>query len=156
MTITASERGVRAVEAAAEGLDRLRRALRDAPLGAAFEAAVDTILRCEGRVIVVGVGKSGHVGAKLAATLSSTGTPAHFVHPTEASHGDLGMIRPDDVVLAASWSGETRELHDIVAYTRRFRVPLIAATGGGDSMLARAADVEIGRASCRERVSFTV
>ena len=87
------------------------------------------------------MGKSGHIGAKIAATLASTGTPAFFVHPAEASHGDLGMITPDDVVLALSWSGETAELRSIVFYSRRFRVPFIAVTSRADSTLARSADV---------------
>ena len=81
-----------------------------------------------GRVIVSGMGKSGHVGRKLTATLASTGTPAHFVHPAEASHGDLGMVQPEDVVIALSWSGEAVELAALVGYTRRFRVGLIAIT----------------------------
>lgn len=132
---------LRTLDSAAEGLGLLRTALGETPLGPATEAAIACILSRKGRLIVTGVGKSGHVGAKLAATLASTGTPAFFVHPTEASHGDLGMIGRDDTVLALSWSGETRELSDIVAYTRRFRIPLLAITGGAGSMLARAADV---------------
>jgi arabinose-5-phosphate isomerase len=134
---------LRTLGSAAEGLAQVRAALDGGPLGAAFARAVALVLGVSGRLIVTGVGKSGHVGAKIAATLASTGTPAHFVHPTEASHGDLGMIRPQDAILALSWSGETRELGDIVAYSRRFRVPLIAVTGGADSMLARAADVAL-------------
>jgi arabinose-5-phosphate isomerase len=87
------------------------------------------------------VGKSGHIGAKIAATLASTGTPAFFVHPAEANHGDLGMIDRDDAILAMSWSGETSELKGIVAYSRRFSIPLIAITSGESSALARAADI---------------
>ncbi len=94
-------------------------------------------------MIVTGVGKSGHVARKIAATLASTGKPAHFVHPSDASHGDLGMVRPEDAVLALSWSGETAELADLVAYTRRFGVPLIASTARAESTLARAADVAL-------------
>jgi arabinose-5-phosphate isomerase len=94
----------------------------------------------KGRVIVSGIGKSGHVGQKIAATFASTGTPAFFVHPSEASHGDLGMIRPDDVVLAISWSGETVELKNIITYSRRFAVPLISITSRGDSALGKASD----------------
>jgi arabinose-5-phosphate isomerase len=135
--------GARTLASAADGLARLRAALDGGPLRDSFAAAVALILKAPGRVIVTGVGKSGHVGAKLAATLASTGTPAHFVHPTEASHGDLGMIRREDAILALSWSGETRELGDIVAHSRRFAVPLMALTGGADSMLARAADVAL-------------
>ena len=132
---------LRTLDSAAGGLAQLRDALADGALGIAAEAAIACLLDVDGRLIVTGVGKSGHVGAKLAATLASTGTPAFFVHPTEASHGDLGMIGRDDAVLALSWSGETRELGDVVSYTRRFRIPLLAITGGADSMLARAADV---------------
>jgi len=106
------------------GLDTLHGALADG-LGQPFAAAVAMILGASGRVVVSGMGKSGHVGRKLAATLASTGTPAHFVHPAEASHGDLGMVRPEDVVIALSWSGETAELAALVGYTRRFRVGLI-------------------------------
>ena len=134
---------LRTLGSAVEGLAQVRAALDGDPLGAAFSRAVALVLGISGRLIVTGVGKSGHVGAKIAATLASTGTPAHFVHPTEASHGDLGMIRPEDAILGLSWSGETRELGDIVAYSRRFRVPLVAITGGADSMLARAADVAL-------------
>jgi arabinose-5-phosphate isomerase len=99
------------------------------------------ISKIEGRLIVTGVGKSGHIGSKIAATLASTGTPAFFVHPAEANHGDLGMIARDDAIIAMSWSGESRELMGIVAYSRRFSIPLIAITAGETSALARAADV---------------
>ncbi|TIT76498.1 MAG: KpsF/GutQ family sugar-phosphate isomerase [Mesorhizobium sp.] len=102
---------------------------------------MDLISRIEGRVIVTGVGKSGHIGSKIAATLASTGTPAFFVHPAEANHGDLGMIARDDAIIAMSWSGESKELMGIVAYSRRFSIPLIAITSGESSALARAADV---------------
>src|SRR5690606_39930873 len=95
------------------------------------------------RVIITGVGKSGHIGSKIASTMASTGTPAFFVHPAEANHGDLGMIAADDVIVALSWSGETAELKGIVAYATRFAVPLIAVTSGVKSALARAADVVI-------------
>ena len=140
-----------AVEAAAASvartLDIERRGLeaaRDAlgqGLAEAFARAAALIDRAGGDVIVTGMGKSGHVGCKVAATLASTGTYSHFVHPAEASHGDLGMIRDHDVVLAISWSGETPELSDIIAHTRRFRIPLIAVTSRPDSALGRAADV---------------
>ena len=112
-------------------------------MGAAFEAACALIERADGRVIVTGMGKSGHVGSKIAATLASTGTPAFFVHPAEASHGDLGMITSQDVVLALSWSGETAELKNIVFYSRRFRVPFITITSRAGSTLARTADVAL-------------
>ena len=110
-------------------------------LATRFSAAVELIGAASGRVIVTGIGKSGHVARKLAATFASTGTPAHFVHPSEASHGDLGMIRAGDVILALSWSGETAELADIVTYSRRFGVALVAISGHGDSHLCRMADI---------------
>lgn len=122
------------------GIAALDGAMADG-LGAPFERAARVIAGASGRVIVTGMGKSGHVGQKIAATLSSTGTPAYFVHPSEASHGDLGMIRADDVILAFSWSGETVELYNIIAYSQRFSVPLIAVTSQSQSTLARAADV---------------
>jgi arabinose-5-phosphate isomerase len=122
------------------GLEALQEALEEG-LGEAFVAAADLIERSGGNVIVTGMGKSGLIGRKIASTLASTGTPSHFVHAAEASHGDLGMIRANDVVLALSWSGETPELSDVVAYTRRFGVKLIAVTSSADSALGRAADV---------------
>jgi len=106
-----------------------------------FDAAVDLILAARGRIIVSGMGKSGHVARKIAATFASTGTPSHFVHPAEASHGDLGMIRQEDVILALSWSGETAELADIITYARRFSIPLVAITSSRESALGRQADV---------------
>lgn len=112
-------------------------------LGGEFARCVDIMLATEGRVICVGVGKSGHVARKIAATLSSTGAPALFIHPTEASHGDLGAIRSGDSILALSRSGETSELSDIVHYARRFAVPLIAMTANAGSTLARAADLAL-------------
>ena len=108
-----------------------------------FVRACQTLLKCRGRVVVMGMGKSGHIGGKLAATLASTGTPAFFVHPGEASHGDLGMILRQDVVLALSYSGETHELLAIVPLIKRLGVPLIALTGRPKSTLAKAADVHI-------------
>lgn len=124
------------------GLDTLHAALANG-LGQPFAEAVSLIRAATGRVIVSGMGKSGHVGRKLAATLASTGTAAHFVHPAEASHGDLGMVRPDDVVIALSWSGETAELAALVGYTRRFRVGLIAFTSNPESTLGKEADVAL-------------
>ncbi len=112
-----------------------------ASLDRRFTDAVDRLALCTGRVVVSGMGKSGHVGRKVAATFASTGTPALFVHPAEASHGDLGMVVPGDAVLALSNSGETAELADIVAHARRFGLPLIAITGRPASALARAADI---------------
>ena len=110
-------------------------------LGTDFTRAVGLVLGCRGRVVVMGMGKSGHVGRKIAATLASTGTPAMFVHPAEASHGDLGMVTADDVVLAISNSGESDELNVILPVLKRQRTPLIAMTGRGASTLARHADV---------------
>ncbi len=112
-------------------------------LGDSFIKAAQTILACKGRVIVTGMGKSGHVARKIAATLASTGTPAHYVHPGEASHGDLGMIVGDDVVIALSNSGETAELADMIAYTRRFGIPLIAMTRHETSSLGDASDITL-------------
>ncbi|MET0532316.1 MAG: KpsF/GutQ family sugar-phosphate isomerase [Microvirga sp.] len=110
-------------------------------LGGPFTAAIEQIAAAKGRVIVTGMGKSGHVSRKIVATLASTGTPAHYVHPAEASHGDLGMVQAEDVILALSWSGETTELADIIGYAKRFRVPLIALTSNADSTLGQAADI---------------
>jgi len=112
-------------------------------LGESFVKATQTVLDCKGRVIVTGVGKSGHIARKIAATLASTGTPAHFVHSGEASHGDLGMILPEDVVLALSNSGEVSELTDLIHYTRRFAIPLIAITSRAQSALGSAADITL-------------
>jgi arabinose-5-phosphate isomerase len=119
-------------------------------MGAPFAKAVAALAGCQSRVIVTGIGKSGHVGQKIAATFASTGTPAFFVHPSEASHGDLGMIRRDDAVLAISWSGETVELKNIVTYSRRFTVPLIAMTSRAESALGRAADVVLELPKAKE------
>lgn len=108
-----------------------------------FIDTLHTIAGLKGRLIVSGMGKSGHIARKMAATFASTGTPAHFVHPSEASHGDLGMITADDGVLLLSNSGETAELHDIITYTRRFSIPLIALVRRKGSMLVEAADIAI-------------
>ena len=108
-----------------------------------FADAVELILRIRGRVICSGMGKSGHVARKIAATLASTGTPAFFVHPAEASHGDLGMITEDDVALVLSNSGETKELADVVAHCKRFRIPLIGVASRANSTLLRASDVAL-------------
>jgi arabinose-5-phosphate isomerase len=112
-------------------------------VGDSFAAAVEMILSSKGRVIVCGMGKSGHIARKIASTLASTGTPAQFVHPAEASHGDLGMVTGGDVVLLLSNSGETPELADIVAHTRRFDIPLIGVAGRDGSTLLRQSDVAI-------------
>ena len=118
---------LRTLEAGAGGVAAMVAAMQDG-LGQPFCAAIELIRAARGRVVVSGMGKSGHVGRKIAATLASTGTPALFVHPAEASHGDLGMITPDDVIMALSWSGETAELKNLIDYSRRFRIGLIAVT----------------------------
>lgn len=112
-------------------------------LGDRHVRAVELLYHAQGRIVVSGVGKSGHIGCKIAATLASTGTPAQFVHPTEASHGDLGMVTPDDCCLVISNSGETKELVDIVTYCGRFSIPLIAITGGAGSTLDIHSDVTL-------------
>jgi arabinose-5-phosphate isomerase len=112
----------------------------------AFAAAVQATLSCRGRVVVMGMGKSGHIGRKIAATLASTGTPAHFVHPAEASHGDLGMVQPGDVALVLSNSGESDEIAAILPALRRIGVTLVAMTGRADSTLARHADIVLSSA----------
>lgn len=129
-------RQVVAVEKA--GLDKLSQYI-----GQDFVAAVERILACEGHVIVIGMGKSGHIGNKISATLASTGTPAFSVHPGEASHGDLGMITPKDIVIMVSNSGETKEVLTILPVIKRMGVPLIAITGREHSTLAQAADVHL-------------
>ena len=112
-------------------------------LNGGFCEAINLLLETKGRVIVSGMGKSGHVARKVAATFASTGTPAHFVHPAEASHGDLGMMTKGDVVLLLSNSGETPELADVIAHTRRFGIPLIGVAGQADSTLLKEADIAI-------------
>ena len=126
----------RVIRAEAEALSVLANSLDER-----FRAAIDLIMGCRGRVIVSGIGKSGHIANKIAATLASTGTPAQFVHPAEASHGDLGMITADDVVLAISNSGEAPELANLLVYSRRFAIPLIGLTSREDSALGRQSDV---------------
>ncbi|MGO4664676.1 KpsF/GutQ family sugar-phosphate isomerase [Bosea sp. 2RAB26] len=142
MTADIRASALRTIATERTGLDTLHTALANG-LGEPFAAAVELIRAAAGRVVVTGMGKSGHVGRKLAATLASTGTPALFVHPAEASHGDLGMVQPEDVVIALSWSGEAAELSAIVAYTRRFRVGLIALTANAESALGREADIAL-------------
>ena len=141
--------GLRTLEAEAGGLTALGAAMRDG-LGAAFVAAAALIKAARGRVIVTGMGKSGHVGNKIAATLSSTGTPAFFVHPAEASHGDLGMITPDDVIVALSWSGEQPEMKNLVNYSARFAIPMIAITSNANSSLGQAARIVLELPKARE------
>ena len=152
-TIIAS--ALRTLETEGAGVDALVAALRGT-LGAGFIAAVELIRAAQtgngqgGRVIVTGMGKSGHVARKIASTLASTGTPALYVHPGEASHGDLGMIAGNDVIIALSWSGETAELKDLTDYSRRFRIGLIAMTANAASTLAKAAEVTLLLPQARE------
>lgn len=133
------------LELEAKGITALANAL-DGELGKEFVKAVEAISKAQqnnGRVIISGMGKSGHIGQKVAATLASTGTPAFFVHPSEAGHGDLGMITANDAVIGFSWSGETVELSALINYTRRFNVSLISVTSKADSALALASDVKL-------------
>lgn len=139
---TSLQTGIRGVEAVLSALE--------GPLSQAIADAISIMLGIKGRVIVTGMGKSGHVAGKLAATFASTGTPSFFVHPAEASHGDLGMITEHDAVLALSWSGETPELSNLIQYSRRYNVPLIAITCGADSALARASDVVLALPKIKE------
>jgi arabinose-5-phosphate isomerase len=143
MPDTPQDNDTLALAAGKSVLETEARALTEmaAALGGSFAQAVDAIIRVEGRLIVAGIGKSGHVGRKMAATFASTGTPAVFVHAAEASHGDLGMITGADCCILLSNSGETRELGDLISYTRRFAIPLIAITRNPDSTLGRRADV---------------
>jgi arabinose-5-phosphate isomerase len=129
---------LRTLEVGTGGIAAIAAALQG-PLGAAFARTVDLIRQAKGRVIVTGLGKSGHVARKIAATLASTGTPAFFVHAAEASHGDLGMITPDDVIVAVSWSGEQPEMKNLVNYSARFAIPMIAVTSNAESSLGQAA-----------------
>lgn len=137
--------GRRVLTTEAEGLTAQAEAL-----GPAFAEAVDALFAAKGRIICSGVGKSGHVARKIAATFASTGSAAMFVHAAEASHGDLGAIGQDDVVLALSKTGETRELADLIAYTRRFGIPLIAMTAAPESALGRASDIVLALADAPE------
>jgi arabinose-5-phosphate isomerase len=140
---------LRTFEAGSGGIAALASAMQNG-LGRPFVAAIELIRAASGRVVVSGMGKSGHVGHKIAATLASTGTPSFFVHPAEASHGDLGMITADDVIMALSWSGETAELKNLIDYSRRFRIGLIAVTAEAASTLGQAADVALALPQARE------
>ncbi len=145
----AADAARRTIDVEIAGLAALKSAIGDG-LGTPLARAVDMIYAAKGRVIVTGLGKSGHVGQKIAATMASTGTPAFFVHPSEASHGDLGMITRDDVILALSWSGETVELRNIITYSRRFGVPLISLTSREASALGAASDVVLTLPAAQE------
>src|SRR5882724_2820362 len=145
----AVQSALRTLEAGTSGIAAISTALQG-PLGAAFTATVDLIRQAKGRVIVTGLGKSGHVARKIAATLASTGTPAFFVHAAEASHGDLGMITTDDVIVALSWSGEQPEMKNLVNYSARFAIPMIAVTANVDSSLGQAARIVLELPKVRE------
>jgi arabinose-5-phosphate isomerase len=135
---SAVQSALRTLEVGTSGIAAISAALLG-PLGVAFAETVDLIRQARGRVIITGLGKSGHVARKIAATLASTGTPAFFVHAAEASHGDLGMITPDDVIVALSWSGEQPEMKNLVNYSARFAIPMIAVTSNAESSLGQAA-----------------
>jgi arabinose-5-phosphate isomerase len=145
----AVQSALRTLDAEAGGIAAISAALAG-PLGAAFAAAVDLIRQAKGRVIVTGLGKSGHVARKIAATFASTGTPAFFVHAAEASHGDLGMITQDDVIIALSWSGEQPEMKSLVNYSKRFGIPMIAVTSNAASPLGEAAQIVLELPKARE------
>ncbi len=145
----AIDSALRTLDAEAGGIAALVAALQS-DLRTPFAAAVDRIGNAKGRLIVTGLGKSGHIGRKIAATFASTGTPAFFVHAAEASHGDLGMITADDVILALSWSGEQPEMKNLVTYAKRFRIPVIAMTADRESTLSKAADVALTLPKARE------
>jgi arabinose-5-phosphate isomerase len=140
---------LRTLDAEGSGITAIAAALQS-DLGTAFAGAADLIRNAKGRLIVTGLGKSGHIGRKVAATFASTGTPAFFVHAAEAGHGDLGMITADDVIMALSWSGEQPEMKNLITYAKRFRIPLIAMTAERDSTLAKAADVALTLPRARE------
>jgi arabinose-5-phosphate isomerase len=148
-TDAAIESALRTFEAEAGGVAALAASLKS-DLGPAFIAAANLIRNATGRLIVTGLGKSGHIGRKIAATFASTGTPAFFVHAAEASHGDLGMITADDVILALSWSGEQPEMKNLITYAKRFRLALIAMTADRDSTLGKAADAPLVQPKARE------
>jgi arabinose-5-phosphate isomerase len=145
----AVQSALRTLDAEGSGITAIAAALQS-DLGAPFAAAADLIRNAKGRLIVTGLGKSGHIGRKVAATFASTGTPAFFVHAAEASHGDLGMITADDVILALSWSGEQAEMKNLITYSTRFGIPLIAMTAERDSTLSKAADVALTLPKARE------
>ena len=145
----AIESALRTLEAGVNGVGAIATALQGS-LGTAFAAVIDLIRNAKGRVIVTGLGKSGHVARKIAATLASTGTPAFFVHAAEASHGDLGMITPDDVIIALSWSGEQPEMKNLVNYSRRFAIPMVAVTSNAGSPLGEAAQIVLELPKARE------
>src|SRR5437763_8850120 len=145
----AIQSALRTLDAGVAGVSAIATALQG-PLGPAFTEAVEIIRQAKGRVIVTGLGKSGHVARKSAPTLASTGTPAFFVHAAEASHGDLGMITADDVIIALSWSGEQPEMKNLVHYSKRFAIPMIAVTSNATSPLGEAAQIVLELPKARE------
>ncbi|MGB5902622.1 MAG: KpsF/GutQ family sugar-phosphate isomerase [Xanthobacteraceae bacterium] len=145
----ALQSALRTLDTEASGVTALAAALQGG-LGAAFTRAIDLMLNAKGRVVITGLGKSGHIGRKIAATFASTGTPAFFVHAAEASHGDLGMITAEDIVLAISWSGEQPEMKNLITYAKRFRISVIAMTAESGSTLAQAADIALTLPKARE------
>jgi arabinose-5-phosphate isomerase len=145
----AVQSALRTFDAEASGVTALAAALTS-DLGPAFSRAADLIRNAKGRLIITGLGKSGHIGRKIAATFASTGTPAFFVHAAEASHGDLGMITADDVIMALSWSGEQPEMKNLITYAKRFRIAVVAMTADASSTLAQAADVALTLPKARE------
>lgn len=145
-----TDSALKTVETEIQALEALKNVLDASSFSQMLDLAIDAMTSTEGRVIVTGMGKSGHIGRKIAATLRSTGTPAFFLHPGEASHGDLGLITEKDVVLAITWSGETSELNDIFLYCNRFGVTLIVATAWPDSTAARAATICLNLPLVRE------
>src|SRR6059058_3995002 len=145
----AVQSALRTLDAEGSGIAAISAALQS-DLGAAFTSAADLIRNAKGRLIVTGLGKSGHIGRKIAATFASTGTPAFFVHAAEASHGDLGMITPDDVIIALSWSGEQPEMKNLVNYSSRFSIPMIAVTANAESSLGAAARIVLELPKARE------
>src|SRR5260221_3094926 len=145
----AVQSALRTLDAGVSGVNAISDAWKG-PIGSAFGTDVDLIREAKGRVIVTGLGKSGHVARNIAATLASTGTPAFFVHAAEASHGDLGMITPDDVIIALSWSGEQPEMKNLVNYSKRFAIPMIAVTSNAGSPLGEAAQIVLELPKARE------
>ncbi|MBV8918268.1 KpsF/GutQ family sugar-phosphate isomerase, partial [Bradyrhizobium sp.] len=145
----AVQSALRTLEIGSHGIAAVATALKG-PLGSPFAETVALIRQASGRVIVTGIGKSGHIARKIAATLASTGTPAFFVHTAEASHGDLGMITPDDVIVALSWSGEQPEMKNLVNYSARFAIPMIAITSNAASSLGQAARIVLELPKARE------
>ena len=146
--------GLRVLEIEAQAILALKERLDER-----FEKAVDMICDCKGKVVVAGMGKSGHVGRKIAATLSSTGTPALFLHPAESSHGDLGVVAEGDCLIVISYGGSSQELTDLLTYTTRKGLPLIAMTGNKDSQLAQSStvtlDISVGEEACPLKLAPT-